>query len=71
MEEFIAHLNQISPIGIESSDSFVSKCKAFNFPKGKYLLKPGQVCQYLYFVRSGIGNVFYLKTIETCKGKGI
>lgn len=61
MEEFIFYLKQISPIKQESRDAFVSKCKIFNFSKGKYLLKSGQVSQYLYFVKSGIGKVYYLK----------
>lgn len=61
MDEFIEYLKQISPIGEESSSSFVSRCKTFKYPKGKYLLKSGQVSQHLYFVKSGIGKVFYLK----------
>jgi len=61
MEDFIDYLKQISPIGEESCNSFISKCKVFNFSKGKYLLNSGQVCQYLYFVRLGIGKVYYLK----------
>lgn len=61
MEEFINYLKQISPIGEESCNSFVAKCKTFNFSKGKYLLKSGQVSQHLYFVKSGIGKVYYLK----------
>lgn len=61
MEEFISYLQQISPLKEESCNSFVSKCKAITFPKGEYLLKSGQVSEYLYFVQSGIGKVFYLK----------
>lgn len=61
MEEFITYLKQISHFGEESGNSFISKCRTFNFPKGKYLLKSGQICQYLYFVKSGIGKVYYLK----------
>ena len=61
MEEFTSYLRQISPFGQESSNAFLSKCKTFNFPKGEYLLKSGQVSQYLYFVITGIGKVYYLK----------
>ena len=61
MEEFIGYLKQISPLGPESCHAFLSKCKMFDFPKNKYLLKAGQVSQYLYFVKSGIGKVYYLK----------
>lgn len=61
MEEFIAYLEQVSPLNEESCDSFVSKCKTFSYSKGEHLLEAGQVCQYLYFVKSGIGKVYYLK----------
>ncbi|MFK8005376.1 MAG: Crp/Fnr family transcriptional regulator [Saprospiraceae bacterium] len=61
MQEFITYLKQISPLTEESCNAFVSKCKTFNFPKKKYLLKSGQISQHLYFVKSGIGKVFYLK----------
>jgi len=61
MEEFIYYLRQISPFGQESSNDFLSKCKSFSFSKGEYLVKSGQVSQYLYFVKSGIAKVYYLK----------
>jgi CRP-like cAMP-binding protein len=61
MEEFISYLKNISPLTEESAIEFLSKCKAFQFSKGHYLVKSGQVCQYLYFVKSGIGKVYYLK----------
>lgn len=61
MEEFITYLKNISPLKEESSSDFLSKCKKFSFQKGHYLVKAGQVSQYLYFVKSGIGKVFYLK----------
>jgi len=61
MKEFVTYLKQVSPIGEESCNAFVSKCKVFSFSKGEFLLKSGQVSQYLYFVKSGIGKVYYLK----------
>ncbi len=61
MEEFISYLNQISPLKQESAMDFLSKCKSFQYPKGFFLVKPGQISQYLYFVKSGIGKVYYLK----------
>ena len=61
MREFIDYLKQISPIGEECSKSFMSKCKTYNFPKGTSLLESGRICQKLYFVKSGIGKVYYLK----------
>lgn len=61
MEEFIKHLKNISSLKSESSSDFLSRCKNFSFPKGHYLVKAGQVSQYLYFVKSGIGKVFYIK----------
>lgn len=61
MEEFISYLKKISPLKEKSSLDFLSKCKVFNFSKGDILVKSGQVSQYLYFVKSGIGKVYYLK----------
>ena len=61
MEEFISYLKSISPLKEESSLDFLSKCKCFNFPKRHYLVKAGQVSQYLYFIKKGIGKVYYLK----------
>jgi len=61
MDEFISYLKKISPINEDSSSAFLSKCKIFNLSKGDFLVKSGQVSQYLYFVKSGIGKVYYLK----------
>lgn len=61
MDEFIAYLKTISPLTEESSLDFLRKCKNFNFSKGSFLVKPGQISKYLYFVKSGIGKVYYLK----------
>lgn len=61
MEEFISYIKSISPLKEESSLDFLSKCRSFNFPKGHFLVKAGQVSQYLYFVKTGIGKVYYLK----------
>lgn len=61
MEEFTLFLKGISPISEESSSELVSMCKSFNFPKGHFLVKAGQVSCYLYFVIKGIGKVYYLK----------
>jgi len=61
MEEFITYLKQVSPLEQKSCDSFVSKCKSYSLPKGDCLLRAGHVCRHLYFVKSGIGKVYYLK----------
>ena len=61
MEEFTSYLKGISPLSKESTLEFTSKCKNFNFPKGHFLVRAGQVSQYLYFVKTGIGKVYYLK----------
>lgn len=54
-------MESISPLEEESSLDLLSKCRSFNFSKGHHLVKPGQVAQYLYFVKRGIGKVYYLK----------
>lgn len=61
MENFIAYLKSISQLKEESTKEFLSKCQTSTFKKGHQLVKPGQVSQYLYFVKSGMGKVYYLK----------
>lgn len=61
MEEFTSYLNNISQLSRVSTLEFVSKCKRINYPKGHLLVRAGQVAQYLYFVKTGIGKVYYLK----------
>lgn len=61
MEEFISYLKQITPLSQESCDDLMSKCKRFGFAKGHLLVKSGQICRYIYYVKSGIGKVYYLK----------
>jgi len=31
------------------------------FPKGQVLVKPGKICNYLYFINSGLTRTFYYK----------
>ena len=61
MEEFTTYLNGISQLSTQSISELTAMCKNFNFPKGHFLVKTGQVSQYLYFVKKGIGKVYYLK----------
>jgi len=61
MNEFINHLQQFTKLSDESKNDFVSKCKEFEYAKGHILIESGQVCNYIYYVKSGIGKVIYYK----------
>lgn len=61
MQDFIQYLKHITPLSNESCSDFESKCQKFNFKKGHILVKQGQVCHYIYFIKKGIGKVYYQK----------
>jgi CRP-like cAMP-binding protein len=61
MQQFLAYLKQITPLSNDSCNDFIAKCKEYKYPKGFELVKAGQVCNYIYFIKSGIGKVFYSK----------
>lgn len=61
MEQFISYLHSVSPLKKESKTDFLDKCQIFEFPKGHYLTKAGEISHFLYFIVYGLGKVYYLK----------
>ena len=51
-------LNHFYPISKEAEDFLKKNSYATFFKKGKLLLKEGEICQHMYFVRKGIVRGF-------------
>lgn len=45
----------------ESKIALFTCLKKFEFPKGHLLVKPNEVCKYLYFIEKGAARIFYYK----------
>ena len=66
MNNLIRYLNGISQLDQEASDDLVKDFKTKTFNKNDFLLKPGEVCKYFYFVETGLVKSFsYNKNQES------
>jgi len=61
MEKFFQTVAQFTNISQESKQDLSGALKRFEFEKGKILVKPYSVCNYLYFVEEGLTRTFYYK----------
>ncbi|MBN9382690.1 MAG: Crp/Fnr family transcriptional regulator [Chitinophagaceae bacterium] len=59
MEELFLMLSAIRPMGEELVNYLRSILVAVELRKNQFLLKKGQVCNYIYFVKTGILRSFY------------
>jgi len=53
IQSLIAALNHLYPLGTEVEEFIKSHCFGKKMPKYRLLLKSGQVCEYIYFIRQG------------------
>ncbi len=61
MESFfqvVSHLSHLSP---ESKEELGACLKRLELPKGHTLVKRDSVCNYFYFIESGLTRTYYLK----------
>jgi CRP/FNR family transcriptional regulator, anaerobic regulatory protein len=58
MEELFYMLNAVYPLPDDLRDHLFEIVTLKDFSKGEFLLKAGQVCQNVYFVRSGLLRCF-------------
>ena len=58
MEELFYMLNAVYPLPDDLRDHLFEIVKLKDFSKGEFLLKAGQVCQNVYFVRTGLLRCF-------------
>lgn len=61
MENFYTTIAQYTNLSEQSRRELDSCLKKLTFTKGHILIKPDTVCNYLYFIESGLTRTFYWK----------
>ena len=61
MDKFFQTVSQFTHLSAESKQEFSERLKISEFPKGHILLQQDKICNYLYFVDTGLARTFYLK----------
>jgi len=61
MDNFFATVAQYSRLSAGSSQALSLCLKELAFPKGHMLVKHDTVCNFIYFIDSGLTRTFYLK----------
>jgi len=61
MEKFFAFIQQVSFLSEEGKDALAAVLKKMEYPKGHHLLRPGGICQYFYFIETGLTRTYYIK----------
>ena len=61
MENFFKTIDQFVSLSAESTQSLGAILKRSVFRKGDVLIKQDTVCNYLYFIESGLTRTYYLK----------
>ncbi len=59
MNDFLKHINSLSPLKKEVSDELVQFIHTSEYNKGDLIHKEGNVCKHLFFVESGLAKHFY------------
>ena len=54
-------ITDISPLSMESMDSFLSAWKYWHVAKDHLLLREHSVSDYIYFIQKGIARIYYYK----------
>ncbi len=60
-DEYLDVLNSVSPLNPESRESLAECISVRKVPKGEQILKYGETCRHIYFVRKGFVRIFYYK----------
>jgi CRP-like cAMP-binding protein len=61
MNEFLTHINGIQQLSKQAEEALVNSCSPVTIQKGKDLQTIGNRCKNIYFVKSGILRIYYLK----------
>ena len=61
MDKFFQTVSQYTHLSAESKQEFSERLKRLEFAKGQILLRQDKICNYLYFVDTGLARTFYLK----------
>ncbi len=60
-ENLIQHIEKFVVVSEDLKNRLSKISKTQNFEKGKFLHKPKKVCNYTYFINSGLVRVYYKK----------
>jgi len=61
MRSFFTFINKFTILSEESRADLTSVLQPMELPKGHNLLRPGAICQYLYYIEKGLTRTYYLK----------
>lgn len=61
MRKFLDKISSITNLSAESISALEPVLKKLELPKGYILIKPDSVCNYTYYVESGLTRTFYYK----------
>lgn len=61
MENFFSAVEQHTELSNESRQDLASRLRELILPKGHILVKPDTVCNFLFFIDSGLTRTYYLK----------
>ncbi len=64
MEDVRKRLNQAHPISDELWEAALPSLQTSTYQKGDFILKAGEVCRHMYFLRHGMIRMYYLKDGE-------
>ena len=54
-------ITDISPLSIESRDTFLTAWKYWSVPKDYLLVREHSVSDYIYFIQKGVARIYYYK----------
>jgi len=61
MDNFFRTVSLYTSLSLESKQGFAERLKRVELPKGYMLLRQDTICNYLYFVDTGLARTFYWK----------
>ena len=61
MNAFLSYIEGFIRLSPESKAAMAAVLQPMDFPKGHLLLRPGGICQTLFFIESGLARTWYLK----------
>ncbi|MEM9984543.1 MAG: Crp/Fnr family transcriptional regulator [Bacteroidota bacterium] len=64
MEDVKQRLTQAHPISDELWEAVLPTLQTHTYQKGEFILKAGEVCHHMYFLRKGLVRMYYLKDGE-------
>jgi len=61
MEKFFSFVSRFTLLSEKGKSALSDSLQRMELPKGHSLLRPGAICQYLYFIEKGLTRTYYIK----------